>query len=91
MKRATTQVVTRAEMRPGLINNTPLASVVALVMALAQSAPKQLASYDPQVKALLARMTLEEKIGQMTQPEQDALKDPADHISEVGRCIQTLG
>jgi beta-glucosidase len=64
-------------MRPRL-TILAVASLVALVVALAQSAPKQLSSYDPQVKALLARMTLEEKIGQMTQPEQDALKDPAD-------------
>jgi beta-glucosidase len=42
------------------------------------SKPKTLSSYDPQVKALLAQMTLEEKIGQMTQPEQSALKDQAD-------------
>src|SRR3954470_22507379 len=55
-----------------------IASFGALLIAVAQSSPKQLASYDPQVKALLARMTLKEKIGQMTQPEQDALKDPAD-------------
>jgi beta-glucosidase len=40
--------------------------------------PKPLASYDAEVNALLARMTLEEKIGQMTQAEQDALKDVAD-------------
>ncbi len=44
----------------------------------AASKPKQLSSYDPEAKALLARMTLEEKIGQMTQPEQNELKDPAD-------------
>ncbi len=44
----------------------------------AAAGPKALSSFDPQVKALLARMTLQEKIGQMTQPEQDALKDPAD-------------
>jgi hypothetical protein len=31
------------------------------------TAPKKLSSYDPQVKQLLARMTLDEKIGQMTQ------------------------
>jgi beta-glucosidase len=42
------------------------------------SQPKSLSSYDSQVKPLLARMTLEEKIGQMTQPEQSGLKDPAD-------------
>ena len=34
-----------------------------------------LASYDPQVKALLAQMTLDEKIGQMTQAELSALGD----------------
>ena len=44
----------------------------------AASKPKPLSSYDPQVKALLAQMTLNEKIGQMTQPEQNELKDPAD-------------
>jgi beta-glucosidase len=44
----------------------------------AASKPKPLSSYDPQAKALLAQMTLEEKIGQMTQPEQNELKDPAD-------------
>ena len=38
-------------------------------MTSAASAPKRLSSYDPQVKALLAKMTLDEKIGQMTQPE----------------------
>jgi beta-glucosidase len=37
----------------------------------ASPASKKLSSYDPQVKALLSQMTLEEKIGQMTQPEQD--------------------
>jgi len=54
------------------------AGLITLLMALAQSAPKALSSFDPQAKTLLSRMTLEEKIGQMTQPEQDALKDPAD-------------
>jgi beta-glucosidase len=43
------------------------------------STPKKLSSYDPQVKELLERMTLEEKIGQMTQPEQDrVLGNPGD-------------
>lgn len=43
------------------------------------SAPKRLSSYDPQVKELLSKMTLDEKIGQMTQPEQDhVLKNPGD-------------
>src|SRR5579863_6293891 len=44
----------------------------------AAGAPKPLSSFDPQVKPVLARMTLEEKIGQMTQPDQEFLKDPAD-------------
>jgi beta-glucosidase len=33
---------------------------------------------DGEVRALLSRMTLEEKIGQMTQPDQEALKDERD-------------
>ncbi len=37
----------------------------------ASPAPKRLSSYDSQVRGLLSKMTLEEKIGQMTQPEQD--------------------
>ncbi len=36
------------------------------------------ASYDPQVNALLAKMTLEEKIGQMTQAENTGLLKPSD-------------
>jgi beta-glucosidase len=42
------------------------------------AAPRPLASFDPQVREVLARMTLEEKVGQMTQPEQDALKELDD-------------
>jgi beta-glucosidase len=39
---------------------------------------KTLSSYDNEVNKLLSEMTLEEKIGQMTQAEQDALKDIND-------------
>ncbi len=39
---------------------------------------KPLSFYDGQVKELLARMTLEEKIGQMIQSDQEHLKDIAD-------------
>src|SRR5215470_193966 len=46
--------------------------------AFAATKPKPLSSFDPQIKPILAKMTLEEKIGQMTQPEQSALKDQAD-------------
>src|ERR1041385_4257859 len=37
-----------------------------------------LSADDAQVKRLLSQMTLEEKIGQMTQAEQDQIQDPAD-------------
>lgn len=40
--------------------------------------PRSLSSYDQQVNEVLSTMTLEEKIGQMTQAEQDALKDISD-------------
>jgi beta-glucosidase len=40
--------------------------------------PKPLSSYDDQIRQLLAKMTLEEKIGQMTQADQEHLQDPAD-------------
>ena len=44
-------------------------------VALAQSG---LAAADPRVEALLAQMTLDEKIGQMVQPDVHALKEHAD-------------
>jgi beta-glucosidase len=54
------------------------AALLLLVPAARAAGPKPLSSYDAQVKPLLAKMTLEEKVGQMTQAEQDALKDLAD-------------
>jgi beta-glucosidase len=48
----------------------------------ASSVPKKLSSYDPQVKQLLAKMTLDEKIGQMTQPEQDRILSKAGDIQK---------
>ena len=35
-------------------------------------------AYDAQAKDLLAKMTLEEKIGQMCQPDQSSLRAPDD-------------
>src|SRR5690349_12560278 len=58
------------------ISVTVLAAIACL--AIAASRPKALSSYDSQIKPLLAKMTLEEKIGQMTQAEQNELKDQAD-------------
>lgn len=60
-----------------------LATCTSLFMSnlLAAAPPakvKPLSSYDPQVKALLAKMTIQEKVGQMTQPDISALEDPAD-------------
>ncbi len=54
--------------------------VIALCAVMAPAAPKPVAldSYDAQAKALLKQMTLEEKIGQMTQADQMYLKDPND-------------
>jgi len=50
-----------------------------LALAWMPPEPKRLSSYDPQVKELLSKMTLDEKIGQMTQPEQDrVLSNPGD-------------
>ena len=40
--------------------------------------PKRLSSFDSQVKPVLAQMTLAEKIGQMTQPDEDYIKDLSD-------------
>ncbi len=40
--------------------------------------PRKLSAYDPQARELVARMTLDEKVGQMTQPDQMFLKDPTD-------------
>jgi beta-glucosidase len=60
----------RLALVPGLI--------AAACLCWAASKPKPLSAYDPEAKALLARMTLDEKIGQMTQPDQSFLKDPAD-------------
>jgi beta-glucosidase len=42
------------------------------------AAAKRLAAHDARANALLARMTLDEKIGQMTQPDQQFLKDDSE-------------
>ena len=54
-------------------------TAIALVPAVAGAAPiRPLSSFDAQAKALLGSMTLDEKIGQMTQAEQHQLVDPND-------------
>ena len=54
-----------------------LAAIIPVVM-MAQTKPIPLSTFDAQAKALLGKMTLDEKIGQMTQPDQMFLKDPSD-------------
>ena len=49
------------------------------LLAACSETPKGLSSFDSRAKELLRQMTLEEKIGQMTQPEQDqVLSHPGD-------------
>ena len=66
---------------PSLVLAAALAAAATLLLwathppARAASQPRPLASFDSQVKPLLARMTLDEKIAQMTEPEQDQIKD----------------
>src|SRR5262245_15819788 len=48
------------------------------LLAPAHSATKRLSSFDTQAQDLISKMSLEEKIGQMTQPEQSGLKDIRD-------------
>lgn len=54
-----------------------LLSLACLVPGFAAS-PAWLTAHDKEVAALVSRMTLEEKVGQMTQPNIAAIKDPAD-------------
>src|SRR5262249_5202948 len=56
-----------------------LAAIAFLSMAAAPAASRpRLSAHYAEARALLARMTLEEKVGQMTQAEQSQLKDVKD-------------
>src|SRR6187455_2090345 len=58
-----------------------LATAAALTSSTAAAPPaarKAFSAYDAEAKALLATMTLEEKVGQMTQAEQEKLTDVKD-------------
>jgi beta-glucosidase len=52
--------------------------VVSISVLMAQTKPIPLSSFDAKAKAIVAGMTLDEKVGQMTQPDQMFLKDPSD-------------
>jgi len=47
-------------------------------MTKAESKQKVFTAFNPQARELLGKMTLDEKIGQMCQPDQAFLKDPSD-------------
>jgi len=64
--------------RQTLLKIAMVFSIFAAVFLYAASRPKRLSSFDPQVRPLLAQMTLEEKIGQMTQSDQEFIKDLSD-------------
>ena len=53
-------------------------AVACAAFGMAQIKPISLSSYDAKAKEVLARMTLDEKIGQMTQADQMFVKDHAD-------------
>ena len=55
-----------------------LAIMVYASVMPAAAPPVALSSFDAKAKELLARMTLDEKVGQMTQADQMFLKDPSD-------------
>jgi beta-glucosidase len=67
-----------------IMSRTIIGAFLSMVVGLASfsasaaETPKKLSTYDPQIKGILARMTLDEKIGQMTQPDQEAIKDLND-------------
>ena len=55
-------------------------AAVSLVHTQSTVPPAQarLAAFDDQIRPIVAKMTLEEKVGQMTQPDQEFIKDPSD-------------
>ncbi len=64
-----------------------LCSAIAMHAGTSNGDPIRLSQYDAPARELLARMTLDEKIGQMTQADSKGLKDPADienyHLGSV--------
>jgi len=68
--------------RRQFIQATAGASAGLLTASLAQGltsrSSRRLSSQDPKIRPIIAGMTLEEKIGQMTQAEQNALKNETD-------------
>lgn len=65
-------------MRIRLLTLVASSLVLLSLSAGAPASERRLSSFDGEVKSLLERMTLEEKIGQMTQAEQSQLVEAAD-------------
>ena len=62
----------------GAVGTLAVAGILASSTTAAPAARASFSAHDAAAKALLGTMTLDEKIGQMTQPEQDRLKDSKD-------------
>jgi beta-glucosidase len=56
----------------------PAVLLAAVTGSAFAASPAWLTAHDAEIKALVARMTLAEKAGQMTQPNSETLLDPAD-------------
>src|ERR1035437_974920 len=63
---------------PRAIAGCALFFSLVLWFSFAASPPERFSAFDHQAKALLAQMTLDEKIGQMTQPDQEHIQDLSD-------------
>jgi beta-glucosidase len=66
-----------------MILSLAVAGAIALLMLSGETSSRAAQSdpftrYSGQAEKLLAQMTLEEKVGQMTQPDQEFIEDPAD-------------
>ncbi len=60
------------------VASTAASAALNAAEAAREPRPPNLKSHDPQVRALMSQLTLEEKVGQMVQAEQSGLKDVAD-------------
>jgi beta-glucosidase len=61
-----------------LINSVPVGILCALAIAVPRLHAAQFQSHEKEINALLAQMTLDEKIGQMTQPDLSCVTNLAD-------------
>ncbi len=55
-----------------------VATAIALTQTASVPAQARLKAFDAQIAPIVASMSLDEKVGQMTQPDHEFIKDPAD-------------